>query len=458
MSHAVGQPYERRDGRAKVTGTARYTADWAVPGTAHGVIVQSTIASGKAIAFDLVAARAVPGVIDVLTWQNAPRPAGHAPKGPSKLGDPRLPLQDSGVQYLGQPVAVVVAETLEAAQQGAALVAVTYRRDQAALAFDESRVDAGEVMKHDSNGRVATTGKGDVAAQLAASAHVLRRTYALPVENHHPIEPSATLAQWQDGRLTVHDATQGVASTAETLAALFGLAPGDVQVITKFVGGAFGCKGSVWTHVVIAVLAAKATARPVRVVLTRQQMATNVGYRSRTVQEVTLGCDAGGKPAGDRAPDRQPHRAAQGLPGDHRRAVQAALRRAGDLDHPAAGAPQLARADLHARAGRMPGQLRAGIGDGRARARAGRRPHRAAPDQLRRPRSPQGHPLQQQVAAPVLRGRRAALRLGSPAGDSRAARATATGWSATAWPRPRTRCTSSRRARASRCRRTAPPR
>ena len=295
MSPALGQAFVRKDGHAKVTGAARYSADWPVPRVAYGVIVQSTIASGRALAFDVVAARAVAGVIEVLTWQNAPKPGGSPPKSPTGLGDPVLPLQDADVHYHGQPIALVVADSLEAAEQAAALVAVTYRADTAVLGFDEQRVDSGKVIKTDANGRVATASKGDLEVQLKASARVIRRTYLLPVENHHPIETSSTIAEWNGAKLTVHDATQGVANAAKSLAGLFAVKEADIQVITKFVGGGFGCKGALWTHTILAVLAAKATGRAVKIAITRAQMATNVGYRARTVQEVTLGCDAGGR-------------------------------------------------------------------------------------------------------------------------------------------------------------------
>lgn len=291
MNPSIGQPVVRQDGRAKVTGAARYSADWSQPQLAHAVIFQSSIPCGSMLRCADGAARAVPGVIEILTWENAPRLRGSAP--PS-LGDPHLPLQDPAVYYHGQPLGVVIAETIEAAEQAARLVAITYRHDEGMLGF-AARQDTAKTVKSDANGRKATDGKGDLDAQIATADHVLRRTYALPVENHHPLETSSTLAVWQGDQLTVHDATQGVAGVAKALAGVFRLDPGDVHVITKFVGGGFGCKGAVWSHVIIAALAAKATARPVRLALSRVQMATNVGYRAPTIQEVVLASDRRGR-------------------------------------------------------------------------------------------------------------------------------------------------------------------
>ncbi len=292
MNPSIGQSVVRQDGRAKVTGAARYTADWPVSGVAHGVIVQSSIACGRVTGFDLAAARAVLGVIDILSWENVPRLRGKPPA--SSIGDPHLPLQDDEVLYHGQPLAVVVAESIEAAQQAAHLVRIAYALGDTVLGF-VPRVAEAKPLKIDSLGRKATDGKGDTGEGIVSAAHVMRATYTLPVENHHPIETSSTLAMWQGDHLTVYDATQGVANVAKLLAAVFSLDPGQVQVITKFVGGGFGCKGAVWSHVIIAVLAARVTGRPVRIAISRLQMGTNVGYRAPTIQDVTLASDQAGK-------------------------------------------------------------------------------------------------------------------------------------------------------------------
>ena len=294
MSSSIGQPIVRYDGRAKVTGAARYAADWREPRTAHAVIFQSSIPCGSVLGFDERAARAVPGVIEILTRENAPRLHGKAPKVPPSLGDPHLPLQDREVYYHGQPLGVVIAETIEAAEQAARLVSISYRPDEGILGFAARQREA-KTVKHDANGRKATDGKGDLDLQIAAADHVLRRTYALPLENHHPIETSSTLAVWKDQRLTVYDATQGVAGAAKVLAGVFKLDEEDVHLISKFIGGGFGCKGSVWSHVIIAALAAQATGRPVRLAISRLQMATNVGYRAPTIQQVTLASDRRGR-------------------------------------------------------------------------------------------------------------------------------------------------------------------
>lgn len=296
MTPAIGQAIIRKDGFAKVTGTARYTADWPEKNIVHAVIVQSNISHGRIRSFDLKLARKVPGVIEILTYQNSPKIHAFNPKVKQSFGDAEIPLQSPSVYYLGQAIAVVLAESIEAAEQAAKLVFVTYRVDESALGFEQKVYEGQEKKKRfDSEKRKVTQKKGDINDGLKKSSIVVKNTYTLPIENHHPIETSSTIAVFAGDHLKVYDTTQGVSRTAQALAHTFDVKDDHIQLISKFLGGGFGCKGSVWHHELLAVMAAKKTKRAVKLVLTRSQMATNVGYRSRTIQNLNLGCGPDGK-------------------------------------------------------------------------------------------------------------------------------------------------------------------
>ena len=286
MSALVGAPIDRVDGRLKVTGAAKYSAEITLPGLAYGVMVLSTAASATA-QVDADAARRAPGVIAVMTPQNAPR----VDSGGKGAGDRTLMvLQDDLVRYDRQPVAVVVADTFERATDAAAMVRVRYTAAAAATRFD-----AAAECKPASGGRAVDKHKGDAAAALAQAAVKVDRTYVVPVEHHNPMEPHATVAQWDGDHLTVYEATQGVMNTRRKLAQTFGLPESSVRVVSKFIGGGFGGKGSVWPHAVLAAMAAKLVNRPVKIVLSRPQMFGSVGFRPQTVQRVALGAGSDGR-------------------------------------------------------------------------------------------------------------------------------------------------------------------
>jgi xanthine dehydrogenase YagR molybdenum-binding subunit len=288
----VGKPAPRVDGRLKVTGAAVYAADTPVAHCAYAVIVGSHIARGTATVDDRNAQRA-PGVMEVVTSANAPRVAtAKSGKGPS---DRVLQiLQDDRVYYADQPIAVVVADTLEHAQSAAALVTARYAAEPALAQLPQALGAAYVPAAKPPTGPVDST-RGDVDAGLHAAAHRVSETYTTPVQTHNPMEPHATIAVWTgDDRLTVYDSTQYVYGVKGKLAATFGLAPDHVRVIDRFVGGAFGSKGSTWSHVVLAALAARVAGRPVKLVLTRAQMFALVGHRPMTVQTLDLGADRNG--------------------------------------------------------------------------------------------------------------------------------------------------------------------
>lgn len=290
---SVGQPIDRVDGRRKITGTARYAAELRHPRLAHAVLVQSTIAKGRIVAIDAATARRAPGVIEILSHENALK-LQKAPGGPKskptasgKLGDDRLPFSDDVIHYAGQHVALVVAETLDQARHAASLVKVRYQAEKPVLEIADAASTA--YFPEKSFGQDLQHHRGDVDAALAASGVLkVQQTYTTPVETNNPMEPSATVASWEGDRLTVSDATQAVIGTRGVLAQAFGVPKENVRVLCPFTGGGFGCKGFQWPHTLLAAMAAKMTNRPVQLNLTRQQMFTSVGHRPPTVQTMTL--------------------------------------------------------------------------------------------------------------------------------------------------------------------------
>ena len=287
-STAIGSSLRRLDGVAKVRGTARYAFDQQVENPAYLYPVQSTIALGQISKMDTGRAEGVTGVIAVLSHLNAPKLA--------QTDDAELAvLQGPHIGFRGQFIAAVIAETPEIARHAASLVAVKYQIAEHDAAF--SAEHPGLYAPEQVNGDFDTdTSEGDVEAALAASAVVIDQIYTTPAEHNNPMEPHATVAQWQDGELTLYDSTQGVHPVRQSIAPMFGLALEAVRVIAPHVGGGFGSKGLPHAHVVLAALAAQCSGgRPVKFALTRQQMFSLAGYRTPTIQHVRLGADKNGR-------------------------------------------------------------------------------------------------------------------------------------------------------------------
>jgi xanthine dehydrogenase YagR molybdenum-binding subunit len=289
MATSVGQPLDRVDGRLKVTGAARYSAEFNRPGLVHAVLVQSAIARGRIRSLDTRAAERAPGIIAVITHRNRlplAKPVS-PPAGQSFpiLGGPEI-------YYSGQTIGVVVADTLEHAQHGAELVKATYDAEAPTVIMAEHLDQA---FRPTAGGRPTDSGRGDVAQGLAPAEVTIDQVYTTPVEHHNPMEPHATVAVWEDDNLTVYDATQAVYNTRQSLAEVFGLEQDKVRVVSYFLGGGFGCKGQTWPHTPLAALAARQVGRPVKLVLRRQQMFTSNGHRPFTHQHTTLGATRDGK-------------------------------------------------------------------------------------------------------------------------------------------------------------------
>ncbi|MEU1131963.1 xanthine dehydrogenase family protein molybdopterin-binding subunit [Streptomyces sp. NPDC005900] len=285
-SSALGAPTERREGPAKVTGTARYAAEHTPDGCAYAWPVPATVARGKVTVVDDTAALALPGVIDVLSHLNAPRLV--------EPDDATLAvLQNERVPHRGWYVALVVAETLEAAREGAAAVRVGYAEEPHEVTLSARHPDA--YVPEDTDGTSGEHARGDADGAFDAARVRVDAVYRVPPLHNHPMEPHAATARWDDGRLTVHDSSQGATTVRDTLAGMFALPAERITVVSEHVGGGFGSKGTPRPHVVLAAMAARVAGRPVKLSLPRRQLATVVGHRSPTVQRVRLGAEADGR-------------------------------------------------------------------------------------------------------------------------------------------------------------------
>jgi xanthine dehydrogenase YagR molybdenum-binding subunit len=304
----IGQGIDRVDGRLKVTGAARYSAEQPIPGLAYGVMVLSTVPKGRIVAIDTSPIKAMPGVMVVMTHLNAPRVQKQKDDKGAKSGggehakpdqkqqppNPKLSLlQDDRVQYNAQPVAVVVADTFEHARDAARRLRVRYANESAQLDLRKAKQELRRPQPQPN--RPSDTGRGNVARSMERASARLDLTYTTPVENHNPLEPHATIAKWDGDRLTLYDATQNLSGVRRTAAQTLGIAPEQVRVVCPFVGGGFGSKGSAWSHVVLAAMASKLAGVPVKVVLERTQMFGPVGARPLTEQHIRIGATGDGK-------------------------------------------------------------------------------------------------------------------------------------------------------------------
>ncbi len=285
----LGRPTSRVDGRAKVTGAAKYAAEYNLPGLAHGCVVSSTIAKGRIRRIDAADALAVDGVLDVFTHAHRPKLATSDDKYDDDVappGSPFRPLYDDRVRFSGQPVALVVAEEFEIARFAASLVRVDYEQEAHVTDFEREREKQRAAPPSHARGRAAEA--------FRQSSVRVEAEYRMPVEHHNPMETFAATALWErNGRITVYDKTQGPQNCRDYLANVFGLPHNKVRVLSPYVGGGFGSGLRPQYELPLAVLAALALKRPVRVTLTRQQMFT-LGYRSANVQKVALASDRDG--------------------------------------------------------------------------------------------------------------------------------------------------------------------
>lgn len=293
----TGKPIDRVDGRLKITGAATYSAEFNIPSLAYGVIITSTIAKGHISQIDSTRAMKLPGVLNVMTYKNSLNL--HFPSG-SDLGSGKyaekdlLPLQSDRIFYDGQAIAVVIAETFEAAEQAASLIKVNYTTDEPAILL-EKNLGKAYAPKSGLGGQQLKQKRGDPEAAMKTAATNLDETYTTPVYHHNAMEPHATIAQWNVEELMVYDSTQSVFGSRNLLSNMLGVPQEKIRLVSLYIGGGFGSKGFSWPNTVMTCMAAKLVDRPVKLVLSRQQMFSTAGRRTQTIQQIQLGSDASGK-------------------------------------------------------------------------------------------------------------------------------------------------------------------
>ena len=293
MSGYIGQDVPRVEGPEKVTGSARYSGDIALPDLAYAEVVGATVASGRVTWVDTTAAESADGVCAVLTGSDMPE-VNHVPLVPSLLGGPApgetfFPMQDDVIHYAGQPVAIVVADSLEQAQRAAILVQVEYAEVPPVATIARGRDQAYEPERIFGGLMPARTARGDADAGMVAADARVEAGFRFAANHHNPLEPLTTTAVWDSGELTLYDSCQGIKAVQLTVAALLGMSPSKVRVLTHFVGGAFGSKAMVWPHVTLTAIAARHVGRPVRFTAPRGQMFTSCGHREEQEQRIELG-------------------------------------------------------------------------------------------------------------------------------------------------------------------------
>jgi xanthine dehydrogenase YagR molybdenum-binding subunit len=287
----AGQPLTRRDGVLKVTGRARYAADNHPEGMLYAVHAAATIARGRVTHLDVEAARTHPGVVEVITPANRP-PLMQDPEAKAGLFAFRIEvLQNDRVRYANQPIALVVAETLEAATEGAALLAPRYEVEPARTGLDVERFVPPSV----GIGGPTSVVQGDVEAGLAKAARQIEASYETPPQYHNAMEPHAMVAAWDGDRLTIDMPNQAPVLTRAAFADYFGIPPENILIRTPFIGGGFGSKAILAGPQILCILAARMLRRPVKLVLTRSQMFGPVGHRGQTRQRLRMGMDADGR-------------------------------------------------------------------------------------------------------------------------------------------------------------------
>jgi xanthine dehydrogenase YagR molybdenum-binding subunit len=293
-------PY-RYDGPAKVTGKAKYAAEFSSPfaksDLVYARIVQSTIPCGTIVSIDRSAAERASGVLAVLTPFNAPKLNTGKPQPPARRN--LSVLGDTEVHYNGQPIALIVATTLEQARYAETLLKIKYKAKPAKLELPtelakQNRLSEARWPKSSGKEPPGNT-RGDVNAGFAKAAAIVEETYLTPIQVHNAMEPHATIAWWEGEKLNLYDSTQYISGVKQSIARELNIPLDNVRVQCPYTGGGFGSKGSTWSHVPLAAMAAKVTGKPVKLVLGRPQMFGPVGYRTTTLNKIKIGATAGGK-------------------------------------------------------------------------------------------------------------------------------------------------------------------
>ena len=291
----IGQAKKRVTGKLKTTGGAKYAAEFKIENVAHGFLTTSTIAKGRIVDIDTREAQALPNVIAIVTHQNVPQlPFEPVPEtawvNPGEIGEYPHTLHTGRIYFYGQPVAIAIAETLEQAEEAASLIKIQYREEEHSISVEGEMANDRLVTFPDRPDKT----RGNPEAALFNAEISIDADYIVPVEHHNPIEPHATIALWSGDKLTVYDKTQWVTSVRQQLSSAFGIPYQNVNVVSPFVGGAFGNALRVWQNTFIASMAAKVVNRPVKLVISRKQNFSITGHRPYTWQRVALGAKQDG--------------------------------------------------------------------------------------------------------------------------------------------------------------------
>ncbi|MCV3240657.1 xanthine dehydrogenase family protein molybdopterin-binding subunit [Mesorhizobium sp. ZC-5] len=291
----IGKPLTRVDGRTKVAGKARYAADFNQPDQLYAVLVSATVGLGRVREIETAEVEEMPGVVSLITYRNAPKLTYLPHKGviDPAVGERLHVLQDDTVRFYGQPVAIVVADSLDHAEHAAAALRIRYDAQRPMVDHADQQVAR---IVPEAGG--ADRSRGDADAAVAEAAVKVDEYYDMARENHNPMEPHATIAAWSGDRLTLWSKSQFLMNEQAEIAAVFGLPTENVEVICPFIGGAFGTSLRTWPHVTLSALAARHVQRPVKLVLTRKQMFFTTGHRPRSLQRVALGATPDGKLTG----------------------------------------------------------------------------------------------------------------------------------------------------------------
>ena len=299
MDKITDQPdIDRVDGIQKVTGTAKYSAEYDFPGMLYGVLACSTITKGTITAMDTKEAENAPGVSAVITHLNCPDIPGYkktpeqASIAPTKKG--YKVFFDNIVRFNGQPIAIVVADTYERAVYAASLVKATYAKEKFNTDFAEA-IKTG-IPLEGNNYKEYIRGEANAWKNAAVK---IEAEYTMPLEVHNPMEIHGITVLWEgENKVTVYEKTQALSSTQQTIMGAFGLKQENVRVISQFIGGAFGSAFNTWPHSMAALIAGRKTGKPIKLMLARSQMFNLVGYRPAAIQKISIGTSADGKLTG----------------------------------------------------------------------------------------------------------------------------------------------------------------
>ena len=281
----TGTPVDRIDGLLKVTGKATYATDYPVPKMAYAFLFKSTIAAGTITRLDSAAAEKAPGVLAVISHVNAPK---LNIKGGLRGG---ALLQSPEIEFYGQHIGLVDAETFEQAQHAATLVNISYQQSPSKIDFQKEKKQAVPSKEKDKADAI----RGDINSAMRNAAFTVDEIYETPIEHHHPMEPHATIAVWEGEKLTLYNGSQIINGAQSAAANTLQIKPENVRIVSPHIGGGFGSKGGQWANLVLAAVAAKMVNRPVHLALSRQQMFNSVGLRQHNQQRLRLAADKDGQ-------------------------------------------------------------------------------------------------------------------------------------------------------------------